>query len=142
MSENVPKPSDSPTTNTPDPDVDALLAESLKAQSPESFTWKEPERSPRWWQRAEMEQAQRQQEASAAVPPSSSAAAKRDHGSAGVRGSTVAFGLICLMLALWVIGTVIFGIHIEPILVALVVTTLGGLTLVAAGLRPKPGRRL
>ncbi|WP_258933906.1 hypothetical protein [Nesterenkonia pannonica] len=46
------------------------------------------------------------------------------------------------MLALWVMASTAFGLSIDPLVVGLVVCTVAGLVLVAAGLRPKPGARL
>ncbi|WP_258933905.1 hypothetical protein [Nesterenkonia pannonica] len=46
-------------------DVDAILAESLRAQPGDDFTWKEPERRPRWWQRQDVEQPQSRSETTA-----------------------------------------------------------------------------
>ncbi|GAB3850812.1 hypothetical protein [Nesterenkonia populi] len=124
-------PSGRPDVPPPE-DVDALLAESLRAQSEEDFTWKEPERKPRWWQRQEMHQA------SAGSTTVRSSAGERK----GVRLGSVIFGAVCLLLALWVLATVTLGLMIDPIVVGLVVCTAAGLSLVLAGLRPKPGTRL
>lgn len=113
-------------------DVDALLAESLRAESEADFTWKEPERRPRWWQRAEMQQ------------PSATSAAMTTTAAepTGVRLGSLIFGAVCLILALWVLATVVFGLSVDPVVVALVICSLAGLTLVAAGLRPRPGQRI
>ena len=123
-------------------DVDALLAESLKAQSEQDFTWKEPERKPRWWERAEADPARtagglspRAGSAVTASPQSSSSA------RGGVRIGSVIFALVALVLAAWVVVSVVFGVSVEPLVVGLMVCTLAGLALVAAGLRTKPGRR-
>lgn len=124
-------------------DVDELLSESLKAQTEQDFTWKEPERRPRWWERAEANAAQssaamspRTESAVAASPRSSSAS------GGGVRVGSVVFGLVALALAAWVIVSVVFDVSVEPLVAGLVICTLAGLALVAAGLRPKPGRRI
>lgn len=126
----------------PEPaDVDALLSESLKAQSEQDFTWKEPERSPRWWERAEAQNPGSTQVSSprAETQRPTRRAAK---GTAGVRIGSMIFALAALMLALWVIASVVFSITVEPVIVGLVVCTLAGLALVGAGLRPKPGTRV
>ena len=124
----------------PSPDVDALLSESLHAQSERDFTWKEPERKPRWIERAEVERTE-------AAPPEgaysrhlSPGSAARGRGS-GVRFGQLVFAAICLLLALWVVLGVV-GFVIEPIVVALGLFALAGIALVAAGLRPARRRRL
>lgn len=124
-------------------DVDELLSESLKAQSEQDFTWKEPERRPRWWERAETDAAQ----PSAAVSPRAASTVATPSRSStdsrgGVRIGSVVFGLVALVLAAWVIVSVVFDVSIEPLVVGLIVCTLAGLALVAAGLRPKSGRRI
>ena len=134
--------SDQPTPGLPaeSADVDALLAESLKAQSEQDFIWKEPERTPRWWERAEAETSAQV----SAVPqrPDSESPVSRSHHNGRVRIGSVVFGLATLVLAVWVITSVVFGITVEPVIIALVVSTLAGLALVATGLRPKPGTRI
>lgn len=136
----------SPTRPTiplpPEPeDVDALLADSLRAQSEQEFTWKEPERRPRWYERAEMQQA------ASAESPSTPAAAAAPGKSPGRRrgrpriGQAV-FALICLMLALWVLAAVVLNVMIDPLMVALGICAVAGLALVVGGLRPRPGVRL
>lgn len=137
-----------PTASIPSPsepkDVDALLAESLKAQSEMDFTWKEPERKPRWWQRAEMQQHSSVYSSGPTTPvgPSSVYPRTTDREKPGIRTGTMVFGVICLLLAMWVIASVVFSVSVDPITVALVICTLAGLTLVAAGLKPKPGQRI
>lgn len=111
-------------------DVDALLAESLKAQSERDFTWKEPERRPRWWERAE---------AAGAVSQVSKEAAP---GKPAARWGSVVFALISLILAGWVVATVAFGVTVSPLVVGLVICFAAGSCLIIAGLRPKPGTRL
>ncbi|WP_300344144.1 hypothetical protein [Nesterenkonia sp.] len=123
----------------PEPeDVDALLAESLKAQSERDFTWKEPERRPRWWERAERQHSSVAARPSAEVAPSASRSREREQ----VRFGSVIFALVALALAAWVIASVVFGVAVDPLVVGLVLCTLAGLTLVAAGLRPRPGTRI
>lgn len=127
-----------PTAPSEPDDIDALLAESLRAQSERDFTWKEPERSPRWWERAEAST-----HSSGELKPSTggdSAAASR--GARGVRLGSVVFALVCLVLAGWVIGTVAFGLAVEPLVVGLVICSVAGLSLIIGGLRPKPGTRI
>ncbi|RJN31685.1 hypothetical protein [Nesterenkonia natronophila] len=120
-------------------DVDALLAESLKAQSERDFTWKEPERRPRWWERAEATG-----EASGGVTPapSSSRAAQSTGRKSEVRMRSVVFALISLVLAGWVVASVAFGVTLDPLVVGLVICFLAGTSLIIAGLRPKPGARI
>lgn len=122
-------------------DVDALLSESLKAQSERDFAWKEPERAPRWWERAE---AQRQQYGSEAAAPAFTGELARSSGSSGqgMRLSSVIFSLICMALAAWVVASVAFGLSVDPLMVGLVLSSLAGLALIVAGLRPKPGTRI
>lgn len=128
---------------TAEADVDALLSESLRAQSEQDFTWKEPERKPRWWERAEADAAQ---PSPAMSPRAESAVAASPRASkdrrGGVRIGSVVFALVALVLAAWVIVSVVFDVSIEPLVVGLIVCTLAGLALVAAGLRPKSGRRI
>jgi hypothetical protein len=120
-------------------DVDALLAESLKAQSERDFTWKEPERKPRWWERAEASG-----ESSGGVTPAASGgvAARSSGGNSGVRIRSVVFALISLVLAGWVVASVAFGVTLDPLVVGLVICFLAGTSLIIAGLRPKPGTRI
>lgn len=121
----------------PEPEnIDELLAESLKAQSEKDFTWKEPERRPRWWQRAEVQQAPPTGQVN--TTPAAYPAPERT----GPRLGQLVFGAICLILALWTAMTVLFGAFLDPIILALGVCTLAGLALVVGGLRPKPGRRI
>ncbi|WP_156837145.1 hypothetical protein [Nesterenkonia alba] len=120
-----------PTVPEPE-DVDALLSESLRAETEDAFSWKEPQRRPRWWERAE-------QTGTLHTAPAPSPAAQQ---SRGVRLGPLIVGGACLLLAWWVLVTVAFGITIDPLFIALAVCTLAGVTLVAAGLRPKPGARL
>lgn len=124
-------------------DVDALLSESLKAQSEQDFTWKEPERRPRWWERAE---ATDPQPSGSLSPRAGSSVASTPRSSASARGGvrigSVVFALVALVLAAWVIVSVMFDVSIEPLVVGLIVCTLAGLALVAAGLRPTSGRRI
>ncbi len=122
----------------PEPEnIDELLAESLKAQSEQDFTWKEPERRLRWWQRAEVQQ-------STAGPSSltTTAAPSAAAESSGPKLGQLVFAAICLILALWTVMTVLFGVFLDPILLALGICTLAGLALVVSGLRPRPGRRI
>ncbi|TLP93517.1 hypothetical protein FEF26_13350 [Nesterenkonia salmonea] len=124
----------------PEPeDVDALLAESLRAQSERDFTWKEPERKPRWWERAEG-----QEESTGAVTPERTAevASSSSRDNRRVRLGSVVFALISLLLAGWVVASVAFGITVEPLVVGLVICSLAGMSLIVAGLRPKPGTRI
>jgi hypothetical protein len=120
-------------------DVDALLAESLKAQSERDFTWKEPERKPRWWERAEASG-----ESSDGVTPvaSGGVAARSSGGNSGVRIRSVVFALISLVLAGWVVASVAFGVTLDPLVVGLVICFMAGTSLIIAGLRPKPGTRI
>jgi hypothetical protein len=121
-------------------DVDALLAESLKAQSERDFTWKEPERKPRWWERAEASG----ESSSGEVTPAASGgvAAQSSGGNSGVRMRSVVFALISLVLAGWVVASVAFGVTLDPLVVGLVICFLAGTSLIIAGLRPKPGTRI
>lgn len=131
-----------PTTPLPaEPeDVDALLAESLKAQSEADFTWKEPQRKPRWWERAE---AQAPEATAVAPAPTGALAAQHSAGDAqGIRLGSVVFALVALVLAGWVIASVVFGLSIDPLMVGLVICSLAGISLIGAGLRPKPGTRI
>lgn len=121
-------------------DVNALLADSLKAQSEEDFTWKEPQRRPRWYERAEMQQA------TAATDSSVAEATDGDRHSGSGRGprrtGQFVLAMICLLLALWCLAALVLGIVVDPLVVALTACTMAGAALVIAGLRPKPGRRL
>lgn len=126
-------------TTPPEPhDVDALLAESLRAQSERDFTWKEPERKPRWWERAEAPD----QSSSEVTTSASRDLAAASRGERGVRLGSVVFALVCLVLAGWVIGTIAFGVAVEPLVVGLVICSVAGLSLIIGGLRPKPGTRI
>ncbi|MBO0594192.1 hypothetical protein I2485_03110 [Nesterenkonia sp. E16_7] len=134
----------------PEPaDVDELLAESLRAQSERDFTWKEPERGPRWFERAEQEAAL----SAGTVPPTGTAAAPAakgplaatSGGADSVRGPRISgaiYAAIAVALALWVLASIVLGIYIDWLIVALGVFALAGLALVATGLMPKPGSRL
>lgn len=139
-----------PRTTTPQPrepeDVDSLLAETLRAESEEHFTWKEPERKPRWFERVE-QQSPAAASASRTVSPSSSAAPAPIGSSAassggGPRIGQLLLGAVCLMLALWCLAALVFGVVVDPLLMALGLCTLGGLALVVTGLRPRRRRRL
>lgn len=134
-----------PEAYPPEPeDVDALLAGSLRAESERDFTWKEPARKPRWWERSEVATA------SAANPveaPSSRVHTTSPGPGGSSSGSTprigqMLWGAICFVLALWVLAGVVLGVTIEPVLMALGLCTFAGIALVLAGLRPKPGRRV
>ncbi|GAA1820078.1 hypothetical protein [Nesterenkonia flava] len=131
------QPSHPTTPLPPDPeDVDALLAESLKAQSEADFTWKEPERRPRWWERAQMQQAG-PAAAPANVTPSGSVVTSAYSASARASGPRLAsaiFGAICLLLALWTLMSLLTGFTLDPMVLALGICTLAGLALVLAGL--------
>ncbi|GAA1167333.1 hypothetical protein [Nesterenkonia sandarakina] len=132
-------------------DVDELLAESLRAQSERDFTWKEPERGPRWFERAEQQAALSAAAAasshSVAVPEPQSPPAGRS-GRAGSRSgggpriAGVIYAAIAMALALWVLASMVLGIYIDWLIVALGVFALAGLALVVTGLMPKPGTRL
>lgn len=133
----------SPAAHTqplPSSDVDALLSESLHAQSEQDFTWKEPERKPRWFERAEVERTE-------VAPPHGADSRHIAPGPAargggrGVRFGQLVFAAICLLLALWVLLGVVVGVVIEPIVVALGLFALAGISLVVAGLRPARRRR-
>lgn len=140
----VHSPSHPTTPIPPEPeDVDALLADSLKAQSERDFTWKEPERKPRWWERAELEEAPATgaSQPSGPVAPAASSGSSRAERS-GPRFGQMLWGAICLVLALWVLAGVVLGVTIEPVLLALGLCTIAGVALVLAGLRPKPGHRI
>lgn len=139
---------DQKTPEQPDPqepaDVDALLAESLKAQSERDFTWKEPDRRPRWWERAEAETSSgisgtRSPET---APSQRGAGGSHLRSERAVRPGSIIFSFVALALAGWVVVSVVFGVTVDPIVLGLVVCALAGLALVAAGLRPKPGTRL
>jgi len=136
----------------PEPaDVDELLAESLRAQSEKDFIWKEPERGPRWFERAEQEaalsSAPTEQTLSA---PSRTADAISSYGPNAReyrRGSEprvggAVFAAIAVALALWVLASIVLGIYIDWLIIALGICGLAGLVFVAAGLMPKPGRRI
>ncbi|PRZ18412.1 hypothetical protein [Nesterenkonia sandarakina] len=132
-------------------DVDELLAESLRAQSERDFTWKEPERGPRWFERAEQEAALSAGTApstgAAAVPAGKATLAGTSGGAdarsgSGPRVSGVIYAAIAVALALWVLASTVLGIYIDWLIVALGVFALAGLALVATGLMPKPGSRL
>ncbi|WP_218222036.1 hypothetical protein [Nesterenkonia sp. Act20] len=148
---------DGPTHPTrplpPEPaDVDELLAESLRAQSEKDFTWKEPERGPRWFERAEQEAALTSAgPAEQTLPaPSKATAATGGHGpdsarrrrASGPRVGGAVFAAIAVALALWVLASVVLGIYIDWLIIALGVCGLAGLVFVAAGLMPKPGSRI
>lgn len=130
------------TQPLPPEEVDALLAESLKAQSERDFTWKEPERKPRWWERADQTGAVEPPTSHQTVSAAPSKPPARDQQRQSVRVGSVIFGLVALVLAAWVVASVVFGVALDPLLIGLVVCTLAGLSLVAAGLRPKPGARI
>lgn len=155
------RPSDhSPTRPTEVPsepaDVDELLAESLRAQSEQDFTWKEPERRPRWFERAEQEAARASGSGPDAPGPQDGLTVARGSGGVttgtgsstrstqhrGPRVGGAVYAAVAMALALWVLASVVLGIHIEPLIVALGVCSLAGLALVGAGLRPKPGHRI
>lgn len=136
----------------PEPEnIDELLADSLKAQSEQDFTWKEPEKKPRWWQRAEAEQGtgvgaeagdsggalSTAQHSAPMTAPASSSSQK-----SGPRLGQLVFAAMCLILALWTVMTVLFGVFLDPLVVALGVCTLGGVALVVGGLLPRSGQRI
>lgn len=124
-------------------DVDALLSESLKAQTERDFTWKEPERKPRWWERAEAQQDAYAPGSSAMTPTfTGEMAAPSSRAGHGMRLSSVVFALVCLVLAAWVVASVAFGLSVDPLMVGLVICSLAGLSLIIAGIRPKPGTRI
>ncbi|MDZ5076521.1 phage holin family protein [Nesterenkonia sp. HG001] len=132
-----------PAAPPPEPeDVDALLADSLKAQSEQEFAWREPERRPRWYERAEMER----NSTSTSASPGAGVAAPASHRSRRTGGrmrvGQFIVGAICLMLALWCLASLVLGVVFDPLLVALAVCAVAGLALVGAGLRPKPGTRI
>ncbi|GFZ78640.1 hypothetical protein [Nesterenkonia alkaliphila] len=140
--QQVPRGHQPTTPLPPEPeDVDALLAESLKAQSEADFTWKEPERKPRWWERAEA-QAPRSQAVSPGYSGEVAASSSPAGQGQGIRLGSVIFGLVALVLAGWVVASVVFGFSVDPLVVGLVICSLAGISLVAAGLRPKPGTRI
>ncbi|WP_010524237.1 hypothetical protein [Nesterenkonia sp. F] len=127
-------------------DVDSLLAETLRAESEEHFTWKEPERKPRWYERVE-QQSPAAASASRTVSPTSSAApapigAPTAASGGGPRIGQLLLGAACLLLALWCLAALVFGVVLDPLVVALGLCTLGGLALIIAGLRPRRRRRL
>lgn len=134
-----------PEAYPPEPeDVDALLAESLRAESERDFTWKEPTRKPRWWERAEVESPPAATPAESPRPSAPATAPTRSAASSGSgpRVGQMLWGAVCLVLALWVLAGVMLGVTIEPVLLALGLCTFAGIALVLAGLRPKRGRRL
>ncbi|WP_150461760.1 hypothetical protein [Nesterenkonia ebinurensis] len=139
--ERVPRSHQPTTPLPPEPeDVDALLAESLKAQSEADFTWKEPERKPRWWERAEAQAPE-----PGAVSPAFTgevAAVSAAGDRQGIRLGSMVFALVALVLAGWVVASVAFGLSMDPLMVGLVICSLAGIALIAAGLRPKPGTRI
>lgn len=118
-------------------DVDALLAGSLRAHSEEDFAWKEPTRRPRWYERAEL-----QQHAESQAPASQESASTPVRRRVRTRTGQFVFGAVCLLLALWALIAVVFGVVLDPILVALGLCATAGAALVVVGLRPRPGRRL
>lgn len=123
-------------------DVDALLSESLKAQTERDFAWKEPERAPRWWERAEAQRHQEYGPEAAAPSFTGQLATSSDSRGQGMRLGSVIFALICMALAAWVVASVAFGLSVDPLMVGLVLSSLAGLALIVAGLRPKPGTRI
>lgn len=120
-------------------EVDSLLADSLQTTAAEDFDWKEPERGPRWWERAE---AAGQLSSSSAETAQDTPRPSADEGHTGLRTGQLVFGTICLLLALWCLVGVIWGIFVDPLLVALGICVLCGLILLAAGLRPRRRLRL
>lgn len=135
----VHRETDPTTAFPPEPEnIDELLAESLRAQSEEDFTWKEPERRPRWWQRAEVQQASPAGRSVTAEPSPAAGGAERS----GPRLGQLVFAAICMILALWTVMTVLFGVFLDPVVLALGICTLAGLALVLGGLRPRPGQRI
>lgn len=137
----VPRDTDPTVPLPPEPeDVDALLSESLKAQSERDFTWKEPERKPRWWERAETLQSEPAADALASRPTGALAPTERE--GRRVRLGSAIFALVALVLAGWVVASVALGVTIDPLVVGLVICSLAGIALIGAGLRPKPGTRI
>ena len=128
------------TRPLPSSDVDALLSESLHAQSEKDFTWKEPERKPRWFERAEVDRPDAAQPERAYSQQASSTSPSHPGGT-GIRFGQLVFAAICLLLALWVLLGVVVGVVIEPIVMALGLFALAGIALVAAGLRHARRRR-
>lgn len=123
----------------PEPeDVDALLAESLKAQSERDFTWKEPERKPRWWERAEVQETTGGLQTRSGTGAEVTSSARSEQ---GLRIGSAIFALVCLVLAAWVVASVVFNLSVNPLIVGLVVCSLAGLALITAGLR-RPGARI
>lgn len=135
----------------PEPaDVDELLAESLRAQSEKDFIWKEPERGPRWFERAEQEAALTSARTEQTLPAASKTFDAAGHGAgpashrraSGPRVGGAVFAAIAVALALWVLASVVLGIYIDWLIIALGVCGIAGLVFVAAGLMPKPGSRI
>lgn len=118
-------------------DVDSLLAESLQTTPTEDFDWKEPERGPRWWERAEAEGQLTTPMPGTQNPVDTRAA---EQVPTGMRTGQLVFGTICLLLAVWCLLGILFGIELDPLLVVLGICTLCGVILVAAGLRPRRRR--
>ena len=119
-------------------EIDSLLAESLQTTTAEDFDWKEPERGPRWWERAEAE---------GRLGGASSERTADRPGSdteepSGMRPGQLVVGTVCFLLALWCLLGVVLGVMVDPLLVGLGICTLAGLILIAAGLRPRRRRRL
>lgn len=136
----------------PEPaDVDELLAESLRAQTERDFIWKEPERGPRWFERAEQEAALTSARTEQITPAPSKTPetiggyaydSKGHRRNSGPRVGGAVFAAIAVALALWVLASIVLGIYIDWLIIALGVCGLAGLVFVAAGLMPKPGRRI
>lgn len=141
-----PTPPTAPTAPPAEPeDVDALLADSLRAQSEQEFTWREPERRPRWYERAELGESAPTGAAGSPSPAdavTASSASRAGRPGRRMRMGQFILGAICLLLALWCLTAVVLGVVINPLLVTLAVCAVAGLALVAAGLRPRPGARL
>lgn len=148
-SAQTPQPQGSGAPAEPTPpteDVDALLASSLRARTEDDFTWREPERSPRWWERAEMRRAEMQRSEMGRTEDSEAAdrnpvkRAEADQQS-GVRIGAVVWSLIAMTLAGWVIAAAGFGLALDPLVLLLVVCATAGILLVVSGLLPRSGRR-
>lgn len=120
-------------------DVDSLLAETLRAESEEHFTWKEPERRPRWYERVE------QQSPAATAAAASTTVSTAGTGTGARRNGPhirqLLVGVACLLLALWCLAALVLGVVLDPVVVLLGLCTLGGLALIVAGLAPRRRRR-
>lgn len=143
-SAQTPQPQGSGTPAEPTPpteDVDALLASSLSARTEDDFTWREPERSPRWWERAEMQRSEMGRTEDSEADDRNPVKRTEADQQSGVRIGAVVWSLIAMTLAGWVIAAAGFGLALDPLVLLLVVCATAGILLVVSGLLPRSGRR-